>query len=206
MLAKHTLLPLFCLVVLALTGGCTTVGYVLSSIPQTVDAQYKPPQTPMLVLVENRHNPDTTIAEADQLTGFIIDELATYKVAPIVDQKKLYKLRDTEKNINKMTISEIGKAVGAEQVLYVDLQQLNVGGMKEGIPVHGRLNAAVHIVDVKTGKTSFPAMSQGSWPVNFETPMASLEMTGQNEEAVRESLLATAGTSIGRLFHDYTVY
>jgi hypothetical protein len=30
-------------------------------------------------------------------------------------------------------------------------------------------------------------------------------MSRQNPEAVRESLLRTAGTSISRLFHDYTV-
>lgn len=193
------------LAAMALLGGCNIVGYVASAVPQTVDARYEPPKTPMLVLVENRQNPGMAIPEADQLTGFIIDDLVTYEVAPLVEQKKLYKLRDNEKDIDKMTISQIGKAVGAEQVLYVDLQRLNVGGQEEGIPTHGRLEAVVQIVDVKSGKTTFPAMGQGGWPVSFETPMASLGMSRQNPEAVRESLLRTAGTSISRLFHDYTV-
>jgi hypothetical protein len=193
------------LAAIPLLGGCNIVGYVASAIPQTIDARYEPPKTPMLVLVENRQNPEMAIPEADQLTAFIVDDLVTYKVAPLVDQKKLDKLRDDEKNINKMTISQIGKAVGAEQVLYVDLQRLNVGGQEEGIPTHGRLEAIVQIVDVKSGKTAFPAMGQGGWPVNFETPMASLGMSRQNPEAVRETLLRTAGTEISRLFHDYTV-
>jgi hypothetical protein len=205
---KHTLLRIVCVAALAampLLAGCNLVGLAASAIPQTIDARYTPPKAPMLVLVENRQNPGMAIPESDQLTAFIIDDLSTYKVAPLVDQKKLYKLRDNERNIDKMTISEIGKAVGAEQVLYVDLQRFNVGGLEQGIPVHGRIDATVRVVNVKSGNTTFPAMGQGSWPISYETPMASLEMSRQNVEAVRESLLRTAGTSIGRLFHDYTV-
>ena len=44
------------------------------------------------------------------------------KLPHLIDLKKLYEVRDDEKkNIDKMTISQIGKAVGAQQVLYVDL-------------------------------------------------------------------------------------
>jgi hypothetical protein len=191
--------------VLLLLGGCNIVAYAATAIPQTVSAKHTPPKTPMLVLVENRQNPSTMVTEADQLTGFIMEELEAYHVAPLIELKKLYEVRDDEKNIDKMTISQIGKAVGAQQVLYVDLRRVNVseddGG---GIPMHSRLDAAVHLVDVKTSTTTFPTAGQANWPISLETPITTI-VNRTNPEAVRESLLRSAGTSIGRLFHDYPV-
>lgn len=202
---QRLLLSIVCVLLLSVCGGCNIVGFVASAVPQKIEAKYVPPKTPMLVLVENQQNPGMAIAEADQLTGFICDELAAYEVAPLVEQKKLTKLRDSNENANRMTISQIGKAVGAEQVLYVDLRRLNVSGMRDGIPSHGRIEAVVRVVDVKTGKTVFPAMGQSGWPISMETPMAALGQRDVNEDAIRESLLFSAGTAIGRLFHDYTV-
>jgi hypothetical protein len=128
--------------------------------------------------------------------------LATYKVAPLVDLKKLYELRDNEKNIDKMTITQIGKAVGAEQVLYVDLIRFGEGD--SGVAMRSRLDARVHMVDVKTGATTFPAMGQPNWAISMETPIDVI-LTDTNIGEVRETLLRAAGTEIGRLFHDYTV-
>lgn len=207
MQTRRIVLSIVCLAALA-TGlmlvGCNIIGLAASAVPQTIDAKYTPPKTPMLVLVENRQNPGAMISEADQLAGFIMDELATYKVAPLIDLKKLYGLRDNEKNIDKMTITQIGKAVGAQQVLYVDLQRLSVNDADGGLPMHSRLDAAVHLVDVRTGTTTFPAMGQPSWPISLETPITVMA-NNTNREAVREDLLRSTGTEIGRLFHSYTV-
>ncbi len=204
---RRLLLTIVCLAALPallLLVGCNVIAFAAGAVPQKVSARYEPPKTPMLVLVENRQNPGTMVTEADQLTLFIMDDLATYKVAPLIELKKLYELRDNEKNIDKMTISQIGKAVGAQQVLYVDLQRLNVSEDEGGVPVHSRLEATVHMVDVKTGTTTFPAMGQANWPINMETPITSMGNRA-NSDAVRESLLGSVGTSIGRLFHDYMV-
>lgn len=204
---RRFLLTIVCLAALPallLLGGCNVIAYAASALPQKFDAKYVPPKTPMLVLVENRQNPGTLITEADQLTLFIMDDLATYKVAPLVELKKLYELRDNEKNVDKMTISQIGKAVGAQQVLYVDLQRLIVSETEGGVPVHSRLEATVHMVDVKTGTTTFPAMGQANWPINLVTPITTVD-NRNNSAALRESLLQSAGTSIGQLFHDYQV-
>jgi len=184
-------------------GGCNVIGYGLSAIPQKIEAQYTPPKTPILVLVENQQNPGMTVDEGDELTGYILDELATYEVAPLVEMKKLQDLRDSGTNVDKMTISQIGKAVGAEQVLYVDLRRVNVGEAVEGIPLHGRLDATVRIVEVKTGRTSFPVSGSGTWPVTFETPITQ-DTSRANPRTIRESLLRAAGTTIGQLFHDRT--
>ena len=70
--------------------------------------------------------------------------------------------------------------------------------------MRSRIDATVHLVDVKTGVTTFPAMGQPNWPISYETPI-DIVVTDANIVAVRESLLSVAGTEIGRMFHDYKV-
>jgi hypothetical protein len=198
-----TMVYLVALPALLLLGGCNIIAYAANAVPQKVDAKYTPPKTPILVLVENRQNPGILVTESDQLTLFVMDDLATYKVAPLIELKKLYELRDSQKNIDKMTITQIGKAVGAGQVLYVDLERLVVSESEGGVPVHSRLEATVHMVDVKTSKTTFPTLGQ-NWPISLVTPITTFD-NSSNSAALREALLQSAGTSIGQLFHDYTV-
>ena len=184
-----------------MSGGCAFFGLAAHAvIPEKIEAQYEPPKTPMLVLVENQANPEMLVAESEQLAKFIIDDLVTYEVAPIVDTKKLQQLRDTEPQMQKLTISEIGRRLGAKQVLYVNVVRMSVGEI-EGVPLHGKIETLVHMVDVDSGRTKFPSMGE-SWPVGYETPLTR-DYSKAGPASVREGLLRTAGTTIGRLFHDY---
>lgn len=184
------------------SGGCQAIAlgaYVLS--PPKTKALYVPPKKqPMLVLVENRQNPGMFVYASDQLTAYIVDDLQTYEVCPIVPQEKLQKLVDSNPKADKMTITEIGKATGAAQVLYVDVRHVSVGSIA-GIPATARAEAWVHVVDVATGKTTFPQTGDG-WPVSFESPMTE-DVKQADTSNVRDSMLRAAGTNIGRLFHDF---
>ncbi len=187
--------------ILAGSAGCSVLGFAVYSIfPQKVKAMYVPPKTPMLVMVENRANPGMLVAEGEQLANFIMDDLSAYNVAPLIPHEKLEELRDTRSDIDRMTISQIGKAIGARQVLYVDLQRIRIGG-GDGIPNDGRVECRVYIVDVETGTTAFPVASAEGWPVSLETPI-SARTREQDLPLVRERLLRTLGTRIGSMFHD----
>ena len=205
---RRLLLSILALVALPaalLPCGCNIIGYAANAMPQKVKATHTPPMTPMLVLVENRQNPGIVVSDADQLAALIMEDLQLYKVAPLIGLEKLYAARDSQKDFDKMTITQIGKAVGADQVLYVDLRRINVyEDHDSGIPMHSRLDAAVRLVDVKTSATTFPAMGQPDWPIALETPITAA-VNRTNADAVRESLLRSTAISIGRLFHDYLV-
>ncbi len=200
---SSTLLLLACTCAMSLfSGGCALFGLIAYTLtPPTVDARYEPPKTPMLVLVENRQNPGMFVAEADELTSYIIDDLAAYKVGPIVDRQKLEALRDSRNDISKLTISQVGREVGAKQVLYVDLRRINIGRTIEGVPTHGRIDAMVHVVDVDSGRTTFPQIGE-AWPIDYETSLAH-DVNGPDPTLVRSALTRATGTTIGRLFHDY---
>lgn len=188
--------------VLMTSGGCALFGFLAYTFtPPRVEAMYKPPLTPILVLVENRDNPGMLVAETDQLTAFILDELAAFEVAPLIPRDKLEHLRDSNPDIDKLTISQIGKELGAQQVLYVDLQRISIGALG-GIPAHGRVDARVHMVDVATGKMTFPRNSEEGWPISIETPITQ-DIKESDLPGVSENLLRAAGTTIGRMFHKY---
>ena len=183
-------------------GGCTAAGFVANAVvPPITKAQYVPPKTQrMLVLVENRENPGMSVAEADCITSYILDDLAAYEVCPLLDAKKLHALRDAQgEKINKLSISQIGKALGARQVLYVDIQRINVGSV-QGVPQHGRMDATVRIVDVERSATVWPTTGDSA-PISVETPLTQ-DIDGRLAAAIREALLRSAALSVSRLYHD----
>lgn len=196
------LIPAVLLPIVVVSGGCQAVGmaaYVLN--PPVDKARYVPPKAPMLVLVENKANPGMYVLATDQLTGYIIDDLQAYEVCPIVPQSKLTALQDANPNMEKMTISQIGQAVGASQVLYVDIRKISVGAIA-GVPASGRAEALVRVVDVKTGTTAFPSTAE-SLPVVFDTPLID-DVQNPDMVRARETMLHAAGTTIGRMFHDFS--
>jgi hypothetical protein len=198
-LTAAALLALACAGTLLLTG-CDVAGFAAQAVfPEVVKAQYTPPKTPMLVLVENRQNPTMGIAESDELAAYIIDELKTYEVCPIIEPKAFQQYCDEHPDWNKMSISELGKGVGAAQVLYVDVQRIGFGQIT-GVPASGRIDVAVHVVDVKDRRTVFPSAITDSVPLTYETPL----LTGQEDVAsAQHGLIQAMGTRIGRLFHEY---
>lgn len=201
-MTKSVALLLLFVPLLALTvGGCQAAGLVAYAVsPPKIRAQYVPPKAPMLVLVENRQNPGMFVYSRDQITGYIIDDLNTYEVCPIIPDEKLQQFLDATPNADKMTISQVGKAVGASQVLYVDIRRVSVGGIV-GVPATARAEASVRVVDVATGATKFPASGE-SYPVLFQSEVTQ-DARQQDLTQVRDSMAREAGTDIARLFHDF---
>lgn len=183
-------------------GGCSIAEFIAqAAFPKIIDAQYKPPKKqPMLVLVENLQNPDMGLAETDELTAYVIDDLKAYEVCPIIEPKVLQRFCDDNPHWAKLSISQLGKGVGAEQVLYVDLQHVGFNQVA-GVPSSGRIDVTVHMVDVATSKTVFPKSMTDSLALSYETPL--LVAKAPEIEAAQHSLLQAMGTTIGRLFHDY---
>ncbi|MCC6424911.1 MAG: hypothetical protein IT447_15670 [Phycisphaerales bacterium] len=203
---KHLLRPL-CLgsLLMCLTlCGCaaaSVLAYKLSG-PPTIKAKYIPAQEPMLVLVESFRTPSASFVTAEQLAAAIVADLTDNKVVPLVDQKKLYQLRDTKgEQFHDLSIPEIGQATGAKQILYVNVLQSSVDPAGGGEFVKATVAVRVKVVDVATGNTLWPD-SQGGVPVAAESPLVHIE-PGITPASVRDELVKRVGTQVGRLLHDW---
>lgn len=192
----------YCLLLLLAAGaGCQLFGLAAYTVlPRTVKQEYTPPKTPMLVLVESARDPGMLVPEAEHLTACIVDDLEAFEVAPMVDWRGLQKMREADPDMPKRSISEIGKKMGAQQVLYVDLSRAYFGAA-EGLEVRGKVEARVRVVDVATGKRVYPITAE-SRQILVETPL-SRDFRDTDVVAVQQELLQATGITIGRLFHKW---
>jgi hypothetical protein len=186
-----------------LLGGCDLAGAVAYKTfgPAKVPAQYQPAQEPMLVLVEN-YGHSNLQPDADELAAVIASELTEHKVAPIVDEGALTQFRTNRgPRYASMKIPEVGQAVGARQVLYVDVEECQTNEVPGSDTLQGKLRAKVKVVDVETGRTRWP-QNQDSLTVAKNKEY--VRKTGPESEAeLRRGMLEEAGFQIARMFYSY---
>jgi hypothetical protein len=193
---------------LLLVSGASLCGCnVLSAVsyktfgPPKIPAEYVPPQTPMLVLAESYHQANDLQPYADQLTSLVHRDLQDHKVAPLVDENKLIALRaEKGRSFQQLKIPEVGKAVGARQVLYIDLQECNFAEIAASEVFQGSIRAKVRVVDVATGETKWPGVGDGK-PFAAKTEFARRDAR-DTPLAVRNLMLEDLAAAISRQFHD----
>lgn len=196
----------FSILVLLLTltfTGCTTAGalaYKLSG-PRPIPAQYKPAKEPMLVLVENYHNPSAAMLDAEQLSNRLADGLRFYRVAPLVDPSKLGAVQ-SDPAYAKMTIPAVGRAAGAGQILYVNVKRFGVEETVAGEMIKGTAEMTVRVVDADTGANRWPADVSGH-PVLIATPWQR-QAEGATDVGLRDQMSRSAATYIVKLFRKYS--
>ena len=197
-------LPRACvLLVCLLCGGCSVIGAVGGQLsgPQKVAARYRPAREPMLVLVENYHNPAAARLDAQRLTLRLTEELSRRNVAPAIDPGLLESVQSRE-GYGKMPIEEVGRSVGARQVLYVNLAAFGASGAVGADVLKGRAEMHVRVVDVATGRTVWPTDAPRGYPVTVETPWVKAGRVG--DAAVREQLARRCAREVVKLFRTWS--
>lgn len=191
-------------------GGCAAAGFVASAVqgPKKVEAKYKPTTRPTVVVVDSYRVKDgttETIEFREALASFVTDELRRNAVVPVIDNYKVFDLRMSDpKSFRALSVDGIGKKLGAEQVVYVDLVRARTTEPMGGQAVQGEVSAVVKLVDVPTGKTLWPTESSEGYFVSSDVPFTQKD-ENTNTPAVREGLARAVALQIGRLFYAYEV-
>ena len=196
----------FCVFLCSFLSGCTALGVAAYKLhgPPKVPAQYVPEQRPMLVLVENYQHQSSVNAHADLLGRMLVKELEARRVAPIVPLDALQELRDARPaEFPRMSMSSIGREVGAEQILYVQLHNSDVTPMAGGNALTGQASASVKVVDVATGDTLWPGgvASEAGYPVAAATKLGT--SNGGSVQDVRQRMYLDLSHQIARLFYKW---
>jgi hypothetical protein len=199
------------LVVLVLLGGCDALGVAAYKLhgPPKVPAKYVPRQAPTLVLVENYQHQSSAAAHADILAQLLATTFTDKKIAPMVPQEKLVELRDARgEAFKKMSISAIGREVGAAQVVYVQLRRSDVtplsGGAGGGDALGGQADATVKVIDVASGDTMWPTdvAAEAGYPVAAATKMGASSRGGSVND-VRRKMYVELCDQIAKLFYKW---
>ena len=107
------------------------------------------------------------------------------------------------KAFRTMKVDDVGKAVGVEQVLFVDLVGADIASSNGGQLIKGTLAGYVRIVDVPTGKTLWPPNLNDGYPIQIETPYT--DGNEANVETIREQLARSMGDTVAKLFYTYSL-
>lgn len=184
-------------------SGCDLAGAVSHKFvgPPPVPAQYQPAKEPMLVLVENYHNPSASMLEAQRMAMLVGEQLRMHNVAPVVSPSRL-ETAQADPNYAKMTIPAVGRAAGAKQVLYVNVRRFAVERTVGGEMMKGTADMTVRVVDAATGANRWP-IDAGGTPVSIATPWLR-PGAGANDGALREQMSRSAADVIGKLFRKYS--
>jgi hypothetical protein len=202
---------------LLLPAGCNVIGagaVVGEKIfgPAAVDPAYTLGPEPVLVLVENYRNPVGAMSDSEEVTYFIVKQLRENlkpdkeKDPPkinVIDPDKLLEFQNAHPSeYAKMKIPQVGKALGAKQVLYVDLQVSGVDVTPGSELLRGRFSAVVKVVDVATGQSRWPNDIADGYAVGWESKP---QRPGDRvyPAAVRERALRVGANRVARLFYKW---
>ena len=196
--------PIFALMAMMNSGCASALGTLSYGIfgPAANPAKYVLPKEPTLVLVENYRNPSAAEFDADQVASEVTDDLKKNNVAPIVDLDKLLAIRDADPNkYRTMKIQDIGRAVGAKQIVYVDLVAAAVELDPSQRALHGKAAARVRVVEVASGDTRWPAGMAEGYPVESEIPYNDADP--RIATAMNGQMISELSEQIGNLFHEW---
>jgi hypothetical protein len=184
--------------------GCSAAGVAIDrTVGPTVSAKYVPSKTEsMLVLVESYGLSLDSGIEAQHMTIVLNKSLTDQKIATMVDPQSLERLRDANPAQYKpLTIADIGRKVGARQVLYVNIWRSEIVKPAGSGQMRGQMEAVVKIVDTATGDTRWPSDAPSD-TVQITTDWTP-ESAQKTENDLRAQMADQMAEDISKLFHDY---
>ncbi|MHB1155479.1 MAG: hypothetical protein ACYC26_01435 [Phycisphaerales bacterium] len=139
-------------------AGCDTVGYVATAIGGGGDipALYALKDRPTLVFVDDPAHKLSTTTLAGLIAGRVGQELEDQKVVTrVIDPTVVDQMRAEHSEFATWPIDKIGKQAGAEQVIYISVQEWRMV-TEGGAMYEPTCEVRVKVVDVPSGTRLFP--------------------------------------------------
>jgi hypothetical protein len=210
------------LFLLAGSGGCTAVGAMAYkfSPPPTVPAHYTPAREPTVVFVQRSRNPSDAQLDAERIARYVTDDLRAHGVGgPMLDSSLLIAALPrragtsvwaaaqrpataTAPTTAPVTVADLGRTVGAAQVIYVDLTDFNVERTMASEMIKGEVDASVWVIDAHTGRVRWPTDTTQGFTISVPTPYL---QPGEklDENALRGQMDEAIAGQIARLFYSW---
>lgn len=189
-------------------SGCNIVGPIaaVATPPPKTPAMYTLQDVPTVVFIDDRDNMVNPASLrrviADTASSEILDEeLVSMTISP---QDAMLIASRSDRNNALMNVEEIGKAVGAHQVIYVKITQF--AATEDGYTPVPVASAAVKVIDVIGRTRVFPGseMAEG-YPVRCSGKPVDPTMYASRTSRMQiyESLAKSLGDEIAKLFYEH---
>lgn len=184
-------------------GGCNILGFAADKTTSGVtytNAEYTLAKEPMVVIAENWRNPTGTAIDTEEIEREVSENLNAQNIGPQIDPTAVIDLKSSRPDFGSLSIAQIGKLVGAKQVIYVNITNTSLVGAIGSDSLKGKATARVKVIDVETGAARWPIEPADGYPISISVPDAAAH-DEQQESDLRDKLLAAAADRISKLFY-----
>lgn len=196
------------LAIAALNAGCNIVtpAYAIVSGPAKRPAEFVLEDRPTLVFVDDRANVlsrrNLRREIADKMSqDLMVSEALTRTISP----RDGMAVALEETHGDPMPIDAIGRAVGAEQVIYVEMQSFLLS--PDGTSPMPTARCSVKVIDAANRVKLYPPVgsSDDSRSIDVAMQPVSTEMykSSATRRQLEDMLAQTAGTELAKLFYEH---
>ena len=203
--------PVYVLLAAAMAaGGCQIIPWVTAAIapPEKIEAEYDLPEdATLLVLVHDPGLQDDgrTVAIRHQLTARLNDQLREHGIVKrVVPYEDLLTLIIAEPAFDTYSAGEVGRKLGANQVLLVKLTEFGLKDSELDPFWHGRLKTNVQVLDT-SGQVLWPDDRPFGYPTEPAEHKTISEISPAYGEKVTEYLAVMMADHIAKLFYDHEI-
>ena len=188
-------------------SGCGAMGWFASWFPpDAVDAVYKFPKDKIvLVLVDDPKGLGREASIQLGLANALNDQLLEHKIAKdVIPQRKLLFEMARTSAFQQLSISEIGKRLQADIVLYVKIEQFALKDNRLSPIWHGELGTTVRVVGVAEKGRLWPKdRYQGYAMPEINSPRESDDESKRMGEKITTRMAKDMADKIAKLFYKH---
>lgn len=193
-----------------LLSSCQAIGFGVAALapPQKIKPLYKlPANKKVLVFVDDKASPVTYPPIKRELAEELGKQLMEHKLAKeTIPYDTLLDLIAREPKFNNLGVADVGRKVGADIVIYVDIKTFRLREEERSPLWEGQLETSVRVVDVwaKKGETRLWPKDAGEFNVPAVGMPAKEEVGDYGTELARD-LARRMADRICKLFYEYEV-
>lgn len=190
----------------ATTSGCHDMAVLWANMQggDTVDAEYTLAKGPLLVLVDDRRGLVSEPRAIRELHETIADNFIRFDVnSRVIPYREVQRFQQNEPKYDKMSVREIGEKLGADQVIYVDVEKFTLFS-EPGAPLFkGQFAVRVKVLTTerKAEVRLWPQQGKGKL-VTAETPPTPTDGDKSASDIAAE-LGIKGGQQVAGLFYEH---
>jgi hypothetical protein len=194
---------------ICVAGGCnilTAVDYLTADEP-TVEAMYVLPDRPTVVFVDDRRNLLSPRRLRVELADRVSEELQIHdNLSATISPRDAMSVADMQdKHRQLMSVAGIGREVGADQVVYLEMMRFQLSA--DGYSIDPVIQCNVRVIDVTDRERVFPVPggNDTSYPVTATLRKVSpdrLRSVAARADLSQE-LVIELGDTVSRLFRKW---
>jgi len=187
-------------------NSCAVIAWLAAqfSPPEKVAPEYQPARgKTILVFVDDVLNPVSYEPIKIELANLVGEHLLAAKVAgKTIPYSRLADLIASTPKFNLLAVSEVGQRLGADIVLYVQIDEFALRDRSARQLWRGKLRTTVRLVDVEAGRLWPTDRPAGHVLPAVETP-TTVETSSTQADEITRSLAGQMSDQIAKLFYEH---